>query len=230
MSRSINTDLHHSEISTIASCNLDRDLLAIDLIGDGGPKVIKLSRDEVTCWQLILRFFGFGSLANKKIHLAEVASYLNRYDWSAARKLDHSSELYAAYGKVCQLANRALLHKKDDALFDNVSSEKAYKKIQYSVLQGDKVIHQHENMQLMKWNPFLQIKHVKAFLAMNNRGAEIEFSELDFTPLENDFKLSFETFKTMRIFIRHRQSPISVPNPHVPKLHVPKPRHSAAHA
>lgn len=215
---SIRNDLHHSEVITLQCCNLRKELLAIDRNGDGGPRIVTLSRDEVTCWQLFLRLFGFGKLANKILHLSEVSAYLSRYDWSEARGLKDSS-LRDAYGKVCQLANKALL-KGSDTLFHNVSLSTT-KEVQHSLFEGSKQIYTHTATQNLKWNPFLQVKHVIAYLAMHNPHASISMTERDFTPLENNDRLNLETFKSMRVYLKHIQS--------APHVQAPLPR-PVAHA
>lgn len=136
------TSLTHREQIAISTCNFETHILALQQTGEG-PRVVQFSRAEVTCWQLFLRFLGYGPLANVNVRLKEVVGHLNRYDWKV---LEDTELCRSCYSKVCVLANKAI-HKRACGLYENVSSVQRRVKIPLSP---------PINLNML-WNPELRV-------------------------------------------------------------------------
>jgi len=89
------------------SVDLYSNRLAIKTDESGNRELTSISNKEVTAWQLFLRTFGRGNLAHIDPYLNSVTSYLKQFNWKNSYDND------AVYRKVCQLANKALYHKRD---------------------------------------------------------------------------------------------------------------------
>lgn len=215
--------LAQDEILALTTCNLSRELVAIQLDAVGGPKIVKLSREQVNCWQLFLRMFGSGQLANMKVHLTDVAAHLNRYDWSEAKGLSIDSDLDQAYSKACVLANKALLHKQDETLFNNVAIERVDKKVGFSQWQGSQLINRHNISRTVNWNPFIQVKHIKSLFVTDHSLAtgysNIRIEDENDQALSNEANVSLTSLKTMRIYVERR---LVKPEPEVVVVTAPK--------
>ncbi len=205
------THLRQEEVNALADCNLEREIIAIDVEAPGGPKIVTLSRNEVTCWQMFLRLFNCGNLARFQVHLTEVADYLNRYDWSKAKELQGDTTLKQASGKVCVLANKALLHKYSETLFNNVATDQVQKRVEFTQFQDSALLNRHDAVRTVGWNPYLQAKHVRALLEKTYTNARISLEDSDRQVLSRESNLSLETLKTMSIRVEQHLPPRQPP-------------------
>jgi hypothetical protein len=145
-------DLTSAEINSLATCNHLSEIIAVQMNGEGKPRIITIARSEVSCWQLFLKFFHCGKFAKTEIHLNKVVDYLSRYDWKNAACAKPNSEMLRAYLKVCALANLALFFKGNDTLLPNV----ALHQIDVSITKHGR----HFTSHTVKWNPLLHYGHI----------------------------------------------------------------------
>lgn len=212
------------ELTALTQCNMSREIIAIKQDAQGGPKIIKISRDEVTCWQLFLRIFGCGTLAKLKVHLTDVAAYLNQYDWSEGRILNNGSELYRAYSKAALIANKAVLHKGDETLFKNVALVEVEKILEHTRFRGNEIVSRLAVREGVQWNPSLQAKHVKALIELRHSRyspttVRIEDTNHHIMPPETN--VSLQTLNSMRIYLEQREA---LPQPAPAHKKLPKKR------
>lgn len=194
-------NLNKEEIANLARCNLSTQIVAIQLKAEGGPKFVLLSRREVSCWQLFLKCFNLGKFADMEINLKYVAEHLNQFDWSECCDMDPHSETYNAYLKVCTLANKALFHKRATTLYLNVSKTSIEKKVNFSQYQGSRFIGRHNALQTIKWNPCIQVKHIKVLLEKTFPYASMGVEDEYHNPLCNSTHLSLEALKEANIYV-----------------------------
>src|SRR5579885_1515641 len=168
--------LSNPEIAALTQCNMTTEILAVKVDAEGGPKLVKLSREDVTCWQLFLRLFNCGKLAKLQVHLRDVASHLNQYDWQDAKILNNQSELYKAYSKVALLANKAL-SKGDETLYRNVGLVEVRKIVDHTRYRGNEVVSRLAVSEGILWNPALQVKHVRALLELRHRNHTVRIED-----------------------------------------------------
>lgn len=168
MSLSITNTNHISqqEIAAIANCNMDTHLIVYKRSAETGSRITTLSKKEVTCWQLFLGYVGLGKLADVRIGLDLMTSYLNRFNWSVGASMPPQSIHHQAYLKACMLANKALYSKQNETLLNNVSSQQMHKNIEFVEYTSNGVQHRYNRELSFKWNPCLQVKHIKALLAI----------------------------------------------------------------
>lgn len=145
-------NLQTTEIQALANCNAHSERIAVQLNGEGKPRIVTIARAEVTLFQLFLKFFGFGKLATTQLDLRNVTKHLNEYDWKQAAAMDKQSEGYAAYLKVCSLANKALARQGQSALYVNVGTETQVKLLRHGEF--------HHNYSIY-WNPCLKFSHIR---------------------------------------------------------------------
>ncbi len=106
-------------LDLIKNCDLDTEILAIKKTTCTG-QLVKLTKTDITYWQIFLRFFGLGILGSVTTDLKIIAESLAQYEWAEAS--DKTAELYPTYLKVCELANKALISKNSEALYQKVST------------------------------------------------------------------------------------------------------------
>lgn len=199
------------EINALATVNLSTEIIAIKMDADGGPKIVKLSKSDVTCWQLFLRFFCLGTLVNMRVHLSQVTSHLNQYDWSENADIDLGSVQYQAYLKTCSLANKAL-YKCDETLWSNVARFTHNKKME--LIQRGNSFYQHLDVnKTIKGNPTLQIKHVEAFLHNHYRNSTIRIEDENHHLMGAEIYASNAILEQARVYIEQHisQQPVVVP-------------------
>jgi len=155
-------NISESDINALTHCNLANEILAYDLSAENGSqKLIRISKDKVTCWQKFLRIFNSGDLANKKIHLVDINSYLNQYNWSEIDQ--ENNPQYQTYLKVCDLANKGLVSKRNSTLFDNVGkNHEVNTTVKIKVFLDEKLESSIKGQHSFKWNPRVQAKHIAA--------------------------------------------------------------------
>lgn len=147
------TSLSRNELDAISNCDFSKEILAVQK-----GEIVKVSKDQITCWQLFLRFLGLGSFANMAIHLKDVATYLDKYDWKEG--VEKTSSYHDVYLKVCEIANRALLTKEVKDLYDHVSMSKSMN-LRMTQRQGFISTHVNSSHQVY-WNPNCQFQHILA--------------------------------------------------------------------
>ena len=158
-----------SELKVIASWNIDTELLAVDLKNKGGSRFTKISKSDVTMWQLFLKNIGYGKLAGKEFSMEVVAKHLiENFIWSSLTRTSALSVEHKSYLNVCRFANKMLMHNKAGDLNSNVSKHSTVRS--YYTCQA-RISGHGTDVQLRQgltihWNPELQVKHVKA-LASN---------------------------------------------------------------
>ena len=142
----------------LSAYNPTKEILAVKHTTTG-PRIARLLRNEVTCWQMFLRFFGYGSLAGTDVHLDKVVAHLNRYNWQeiTASRTESSSPYYL---KVCDIANKALFHKNITSLYEKVSPRDGNIGVLIirRPLSRAHIIH-------MRWNVRIQVRHLVALAA-----------------------------------------------------------------
>lgn len=195
------SSITQDDLNTIANCDLNDELIALKLVSFGESKIITLPKNEVTCKELLLKIFGFGSLANLQIHLSEIVSHLNRYNWRQAADLDCESVHFKAYVKVCMLANKALLSKGDATLFRNVSSGSINKKIEYTIHQGFGSDTTRIVDLTLPWNLNLEVQHIKAFLKNQFETNFIQITDEQDVALNRNIVLAKEQLQNVTIRI-----------------------------
>lgn len=176
---------------------MSSEILAVKINCEGGPKLVKLSRDDVTCWQLFLRFFGYGNLTKYEVHLKDVAAYLNLYDWKAA-----SGE---AYNKVAQIANKALLYKRDETLFRNVAHEEVEVIADHTRYRDGEVLSRLAIREMIYWNPSLQVQHVKALLKNRHADTSVRIEDANHNVMPLGTNVSVEALTGLRVFLEHHE-------------------------
>lgn len=122
------------EYSALASFNPELHSIIIhNQVKENESPIEIVAKNSINCWQKILRFFGKGKLAHKKIHIVEVAEFLSMYqveegkkEWlqrcaiGSEIKANLDSPAYRTYHTLCYLAERA--HRKGcDVLLERVS-------------------------------------------------------------------------------------------------------------
>lgn len=232
MTYSITNNLAKEEVAALAHFNSNRELIAINLEASDGPKIVKLSRDEVTCWQLFLRLFNCGTLAKMQVHLRDVAAHLNQYDWSEAKILSNDSELYQAYRRVSLLANKAVLYKRDETLFNNVGLVNVDKTLEHTRYRGSEIVSRLAVRENIKWNPSLQVKHVKALMELHHSRLSpttVRIEDNNHHVMSGQTNVTLDTLHNMRIYLEQREpapQPIQPPRPKKgpgPKPHLAQP-------
>ncbi len=204
MSLSITNHISKQEIAALAHCNLSSELIAIKMNAEGGPKIVTLSKSDVTCWQMFLRFFGWGNLAKTQVHLNDVVSHFNQFNWAAGATLDPHSEHNQAYLKTCMLANKALYSRWDETLLNNVASATIEKKMEFAHYQGFRLLDRHDAVRSFKWNSAMQIKHVRALLTKQFQSATIRIEDQHHHPISSNVNVSREVLDNARIYIEYR--------------------------
>ncbi|MBY0528971.1 MAG: hypothetical protein K2P51_02145 [Rhabdochlamydiaceae bacterium] len=199
MSLSVN-QMSLSERQALAQCHLGNQIVAVELSGFNGPKIVTLSRDQVSCWQLFLRCFGCGNLATKKVHLSEVAAHLNHYAWAPMSTEDAQKD--PAYRIVCQLANKAML-KGSTELFYNVSHAQVQKNVELMQMKEGRILNQLQVVQNVHWNPALQVQHVIKQLANQFPYSDI-FMTSETGRLSRNYPVSQAMLKSARIIVQQR--------------------------
>jgi|GEM_PF-4792423 len=149
-------NLQTNEITALETCNLSRERIAVQLNGAGKARIVTISKAEITSYQLFLKFFGLGKLANTKLDLKSVANYLNSYNWKKVTDFNKHPQQYRAYLNVCALANKALARNGCADLFENVSKlDQAVPVFTDGTYRGNRTI---------SWNPCLTFGDIKGFL------------------------------------------------------------------
>lgn len=205
--------ISQQELTAIAQCDFNRSIIAIDTKAEGGPKITTLSRDDVTCWQLFLRWFNCGTLADKQVHLNDVTRYFNQCNWATAANLAPNSDGYRAYHKVCILANKALYHKWDETLFINVSPTVVEKRARVTRLGSNPL----EANIAVRHNPALQIQHLRALIERQFRNAKITIEDEHHRALPRETYISVDALRNLQIHIEEfpvrEYVPVPVPVP-----------------
>lgn len=214
MSLSITNTNHISrqEISAIANCNLDTHLIVFKIDAEVGSKITTLSKREVTCWQLFLRYLGRGNLADVEIRLSSMTTHLNRFNWAAGASLNPNSIHHRAYLKTCMLANKSLYSKHDETLLNNVATTSINKNIEFIQYRGNAVQHRHNVAQSFNWNPCMQIKHIKTLLAKRFPDMQIRMLDFNHQNLRSNTNATRELLYQARITVEQRyEAPEPVP-------------------
>lgn len=169
--------ISQQEIDAIAQCDLNSHLIVLKSDEQGKRTLTTLAKSEVNCWQLFLRWFGKGNLANIQVHLADITSHLNQFKWADGASLNNNSVHHQAYLKTCMLANKALLSKWDEALFNNVSTATCVKQVEFFQYQDGQRINRLDVPFEIKLNPCMQIKHAKVLLNKRFKDSAIAITE-----------------------------------------------------
>lgn len=109
--------------------SLNDRLLGLKSIKEGSiwkKELTEVSRQDVTCWSLFLRIFGFGKLKNIDISLQGICDYLSQYQWEQIKLnaiQNPENDDYQAFKAVCQLANRQMTKSQQSELFIAVSNK-----------------------------------------------------------------------------------------------------------
>jgi hypothetical protein len=179
MSLSITNRDHitQQEIDALAGWNSLTEKLVVRFGSDGRGKIETLSKSDFNCWQFFLSFFGMGKLARTKIHLCEVAAHLSRYNWSEGS--DSNSAEFGAYTKVCELAHKALISKKDGTLLPRVVTNSCEKSVLFSQFRGLKLLGRHELTFPLMWNQFSEVRHIEAIVRNAFENATVRIEDRD---------------------------------------------------
>jgi len=156
--------LAQKEVDALANCNSQSHIIAVQSQSTEKSRIVMLSRDDVNGWQLFLRFFNLGKLANTKVYLSEITPYLNEYKWSDVSKYAKTSSYHRAYLKVCDLANKAVVKAQDLSLFNNVSKIKVKKEIKFTLYHGSDRLNRFNVVKHIRWNPLMQYQTLSTLL------------------------------------------------------------------
>jgi hypothetical protein len=212
--------ISQEEIQTLARCNLNTHLIAIQTNAANGPKIITLAKSEVSCWQLFLRNFGAGNLVHFQVHLSDVVSHLNRYNWAEGANL--SSDYHLAYLKTCTLANKALYSRGNETLADNVATVTLEKKMEFVQYRGTQVLNRHAAVHSFRLNPNMQVKHIEAVIRKHFPNTQVRIENANFKRISGDVNVSRELLNTAKIYIEQRLEE-SKPTPSAKPKKAPKP-------
>jgi hypothetical protein len=211
-------NIAQEEISAIAQCDLNSQLIALKIDDKGGRKITTLSKSEVTCWQMFLRFFGCGNLAKMQVSLADVTSHLNQFRWAEGAALNGNSVHHQAFLKTCTLANKALFSKWDESLFNNVSVGSCTKQVEFLQYQDGMRVNRLDVPQEFKLNPSMQMKHINVLLRKRFQKAAIHITDRNNQTINsntyvssalNDARIEVE----QRLFTTYVPVPVPVPVP-----------------
>ena len=159
-------NLSAQELTALANYTLATQYIGIRRTG-AAHEIVTISKNDITCWQLFLRFFGLGRLQRTQFHLQNALDHLNKYSsWQTLADLpDQNSEQYKAYLTVCTLANKVLLSKNDDTLFNNVSTGSIDIQFEITHQQIGRLPKQLEiGFEAFKTNPEMKVKHLQPII------------------------------------------------------------------
>ncbi|MBS0649611.1 MAG: hypothetical protein JSR93_00470 [Verrucomicrobia bacterium] len=205
MSLSITNPDHISEqeISSLANVNLNYQLIALDKSAEGGPKLVVLSKDNVSCWVMFLRMFGWGALGNMDVHLKDISAYLNQFNWQEGANKPGNSNYYQAYLKTCMIANKAALYKGDNALLTNVSTASLEKSLDFTQFQDGKVLFHHDVQYSLQWNPAMQYKHIQGLIQRQFPRCRVDIRDQHQHVISPNTNVSPENYANAKIYIYH---------------------------
>jgi hypothetical protein len=189
------------ELTALANCRSSQCIGIKDT--DGKPKIVRVSRSDITCWQIFLRSMGLGKLADVRYDLSDVLKYLNEFDWTAVSTCDKDSIYYKAYLKACQIATKAIVNKGDDSLFNNVAKDKIDKRIKYSLYHGKELLNRMDVVKTIRWNPEMSYDALRALMEryFPNVKIIIESNDWDFEPAKK--LLSKSELNKIKIVVKH---------------------------
>ncbi len=187
-----------SDRSVLSRCQLGSQLIAIDSSQPGHSRLALVNRCDVSCWDVFISMFGFGTLASKTISLTRVANYLNQYSWTGCQTSDR------AYLNVCALANRAML-RGSSSLYHRISSQlsKSIELVQF--IRGG-TLTTHQVNQGILWNAALQVKHLRAQLNRDYVRGCVQIREGGVSLDANSY-LSEQRLRNAQIVVRQDMTP-----------------------
>ncbi len=99
----------HSEAMEKSGENRKRNekLLCIKQGVDGVKQLGTVDRTDVTCWNMVLKFFGFGKLSGVDLTLRDLSDYL------CTRDVEHLNPELPSYQTIHALATRTLFYRTD---------------------------------------------------------------------------------------------------------------------
>lgn len=205
------------EISRLSNFDSKNEIVAIKTDSNSISQIITISKSSVNLWQLFLRIFGWGDLANTQFHFSEVISYLSKFQWNQdfAHCRKDSNE-YQAYLKVCSLANKALVSSltnsypitcetKDriDRFLKSVVSDTVELGFDFTQLDGDgsQVFLKEKLSHNFDLNPEMQIDHVKALIRYRFSNAAIEIKDVNGNAFDKDQKTTEDDLARAKITV-----------------------------
>lgn len=194
MSSKLNFFQNQQQLPNLDKYDSGQELLAV-ATEDGTSHLVKIAKKDLTIWQVFLKFLGFGKFAHVDYNLKNVAIYLNKYDWKEG--IDQTSDCHKTYLKVCEIANKALLSRKETSLYKKVSQES--RRILVELSYGSSLATAELEMH---WNPKLQVKHLLGLATQSCRyGATISCKNDKDHILDKDIAITKEDFTALKINI-----------------------------
>ena len=166
------------ELTALANCRSSQCIGIKDNL-DGRAEIVRVSRADITCWQIFLRALDVGKLADIRYSLNDVLDHLKEFDWAALSNYDKESLYYKAYFKACQIATKAIVYKGDDALLKNVAEVKLEKQIKYSLFHGNKFLNRMNVVKTIHWNPAMDYKTLHTLMKRDFSNARVSFRSED---------------------------------------------------
>lgn len=197
-----------AEVNALANCNPQSHIIGVLAHGTKKSEIIMISRDDVNCWQLFLRYFNLGKLAHTRVYLSEITPYLKEYKWSDVSKLSRSSNYHQAYLKVCDIANKSA-KRGDFSLFNNVVHTKVKKEIQFSLYHGSDRLNRFNVVKHIRWNPMMDHQTLTTLLNKEfpRSVVQLKYPNGSYGPVNkwvSNFGLSESNLKKMNILIEQR--------------------------
>jgi hypothetical protein len=231
MSLSITNPDHitEQEITALANVNLNYQLIALDKGAEGGPKLIVLSKDNVSCWVMFLRLFGWGTLGNMDVHLKDISAHLNQFNWQEGASQPASSNYYQAYLKTCMIANKAAFYKGDKALLTNVSTASLEKSLDFTQFQDGRVLFHHDVQFSLPWNPAMQYKHIQGLVQRQFPNCRVDIRDQHQQTVSLNTNVSPENYANAKIYIYHHLETPRPPRQHIQGQHQRHPANNHHH-
>jgi hypothetical protein len=109
--------------------------------GKSEEKLVIVQREDITCVNLFLRYFGRGKLAHTSFSLKTVAGYLGKFDWTGIKDKKDEDRSLLAFKGVCSIANRWARHSPsregqldgETTLLKHLSEEKTIKDFSFQI-------------------------------------------------------------------------------------------------
>jgi hypothetical protein len=150
------------ELNTLAKGDLHSHVVALRTRRDGSSELINLPVRDINCWQLFLRFFGCGTLAQTDWSLERVCTHLALRNWKQYTSYQKDSPEYRAYYRICLLSNKAYRSREDRRLIETLSAS-VQKGIDFRQDLGHIKQRLLANEQLL-WNPATTVRDIDAQL------------------------------------------------------------------
>lgn len=174
-------DLRHVDLDALSRCDFTKEIIGIRIDRKGQREIVILSKNDITIGQRILRCIGKGKLAHTETSLLKVTALLSEYRWADAAKYQRKdSDGYLGYQKACQLANKALLLKKDKTLLYSFGAQLKIENASLTQVRKKEDTYS-EIRPIVMWNPEMQYLHINAQLQQifHNSTVAIESKEFD---------------------------------------------------